>query len=79
MNNKLVEDKNQMPNLEHLVDIVADQLFFQARRTTLYTSIDMRYANKQVPFDKETIKHCMIEIIGEKTTGTYGCITGCID
>ena len=76
LNNKIVKDKYQMPNLEHLVDLVAAQLDNKEQRRAFYTSLDMRYAYGQVPLDEETAKHCNFQIIGGKVTGTYRFITG---
>ena len=74
LNNEIVKDKYQMPNLEHLVDLVAEQL--DNKEKALYTSLDMRYAYGQVPLEEGTAKHCNFQIIGGKATGTYRFITG---
>ena len=76
MNNEIVKDKYQMPNLEHLVDLVAEQLDNKEQGKAFYTSLDMRYAYGQVPLDEETAKHRNFQIIGGKATGTYRFITG---
>ena len=65
-----------MPNLEHLVDLVAEQLDNKEQGKAFYTSLDMRFAYGQVPLDEETAKHCNFQIIGGKPTGTYRFITG---
>ena len=70
-----MKDKYQMPNLEHLVDMVAEQLAGE-KGEVKYTSLDMLYAYGQVPLDRETAKHCNFQIIGGKATGTYRFITG---
>ena len=41
LNNEIVKDKYQMPNLEHLVDLVAEQLDNKEQEKALYTSLDM--------------------------------------
>ena len=41
-----MEDKHEMPNLEHLVDIMVKNLDNQNEATTWYTSSDMRYARR---------------------------------
>ena len=76
INNEIVKDKYQMPNLEHLVDLVAEQLDNKEQEKALYTSLDMRYAYGQVPLEKETAKHCNFQIIGGKATCIYRFITG---
>ena len=76
LNNEIVKDKYQMPNLEHLVDLVAQQLDNKEQEKALYTSLHMRYAYGQVPLEEETAKHCNFQIIGGKAIGTYRFITG---
>ena len=66
-----MKNKYQIPNLQHLVDLVAEQLDNKEQGKALYTSLDMRYAYGQVPPEEETAKHCNIQIIGGKATGTY--------
>ena len=46
-----------MPKLEHLVDMVAEQLHTENKGIAWYTSLDMQYAYGQVPLDEETAKH----------------------
>ena len=76
LNNELIKDKYQMPNLEHLVDMVAEQLDNSTSGQAWYTSLDVRYAHGQVPLDEETARHCNFQIIGGKATGTHRFITG---
>ena len=76
INNEIVKDKYQMPNLEHLVDLVVEQLDNKEQVKALYTSLDMRYAYGQVALEEETAKHCNFQIIGGKATGTCRFITG---
>ena len=56
LNSKIVKDKYKMPNLEHLVDQVAEQLDKEQEKA-LYTSLNMRYAYGQGPLDENTAKH----------------------
>ena len=76
LNNELIKDNNQMPNLEHLVDMVAEQLDNSASGQAWYTSLDMRYAYGQVPLNEETARDCNFQKIGGKATGTNRFITG---
>ena len=64
LNNEIVKDKYQMPNLEHLVDMVAEQLDRENKGIAWYTSLDMQYTIGQVPLNKETAKHCNFQIVG---------------
>ena len=76
INNEIVKDKYQMPNLEHLVALVTEQLDNKEHENALHTSLDMRYAYGRVPLAEETAKHCNFQIIGGNATGTYRFITG---
>ena len=76
LNNEIVKDKYHMPNLEHLVDLVAEQLDSKKQGKALYTSLDMRYAYGQVPLEEKTPKHCNFKIIGGNATGTIRFVTG---
>ena len=62
LNNAFVKDKYLMSILEHSVDLMAEQLDNKKQGKSLYTSLDMRYALGQVPFDEETAKHCNFQI-----------------
>ena len=61
--------------VENLDDMVAEQLDNEGNGPGFYPSLDMRYAYRQVPLDKETAKHCNFQIRGGKATGTYRFIT----
>ena len=65
-----------MPNSEHLIDMVAEQLDQTNNGNAWYTSLDMKYGYGQVPPDEETVIRCNFQIIGGKATGTYRFITG---
>ena len=73
--NDTVKDKYQKANLEHLVDMVAEQLDTENKGIAWYFSLGMQYAYRQVPLNKETAKHCNSHIVGGKATGTYRFIT----
>ena len=75
-NNEIVKDKYQLPILEHLVDLVTEQLDNKDQVRALYTSFHMRYAHGQVQLDEETAKHCNFQILGEKSTSTNRFVTG---
>ena len=76
LNNEIVKDKHQMPNLKHLVDLVAEPLDEKEPGKLVCTSLDMGYAYGRVSFDRETAKHCNFQIIGGKATVTYRFVTG---
>ena len=66
-----------MPNLENLMDMIADKIDGNEGEV-LYSSVDMKYAYGQIPLDESTAKHCNFQIIGRrrKSTGTYRFVTG---
>ena len=75
LNNSIAKDKYQMPNLENLMDMIADKIDGKEGEV-LYSSVDMKYAYGQIPLDESTAKHCNFQIIGGKSTGTYRFVTG---
>ena len=66
LDNEIVKEKYQMPNVETLVDLVAEQLDNKEQGKALYTSLDLRYAYGKVPLNEGTAKHCNFQIIGGK-------------
>ena len=75
LNNEIMKDEDQMPTLEHLVDLVAEQPDNEEQGKAFYTSLDMRYAYGQVPLEEETAKLFNFQNNG-KATGTYRFETG---
>ena len=75
LKNEILEDEYREPNLEYLVDLVAEQLDSNVEGKALHTSLDMRYAHGQVPLDGSTAKHCNFQIIGGQATCTYRYVT----
>ena len=74
-NQAIEKDKYQMPNLEDLLDMVAEKLVIEKRKAW-FSSVDMTYAYGQVPLHLLTAKHCNFQIIGGESTGTYRFVTG---
>ena len=58
-----------MPNLEDLVDRVAEQIDEQEGEAR-YTSVYMLYAYGQMPLDEETAKQFSFQVKGVKATGS---------
>ena len=56
LNNSIAKDKYQMPNLENLMDMIADKIDGKEGKV-LYSSVDMKYAYGQIPLDESTAKH----------------------
>ena len=75
LNDSIAKDKYQMPNLENLMDMVAEKIDGKEGQV-FYSSVDMKYAYGQIPLDESTAKHCNFQIIGGKSTGTYKFVTG---
>ena len=69
------KDKYQMPNLDNLLDMVAEKLDTEEGEAW-FSSVDMTYAYGQVPLYQLTAKHCNSQIIGGESTGTYRFVTG---
>ena len=74
-NQAIEKDKYQMPNLEDLLDMVAEKLVIEKRKAW-FSSVDMTYAYGQVTLHLLTAKHCNFQIIGGESTGTYRFVTG---
>ena len=67
-----------MPNLENLLDMVAEKLD-SSNGEAWYSTLDMTYAYGQVPLHLLTANHCNFQIIGGESTGTYRFVTGFYD
>ena len=57
LNKNVKKDKYPMPNLDKLMEMIAEHV---AKKTgqTFYTTLDMTYAYGHVELSKETAKHC---------------------
>ena len=75
LNQEIEKDKYQMPNLENLLDMIAEKLD-SSNGEAWYSTLDMTYAYGQVPLHLLTAKHCNFQIIGGESTGTYRFVTG---
>ena len=75
LNESIAKDKYQMPNLDNLIDMIAEELE-KNEEGAWYSSVDMTYAYGQVPLHELTKKHCNFQIVGGKSTGTYRFTTG---
>ena len=75
LNDSIAKDKYQMPNLENLMDMVAEKIDGKEGQV-FYSSVDMKYAYGQMPLDESTAKHRKFQIIGGKSTDTYRFVTG---
>ena len=76
LNKNVVEDEYSMPNLDHLMDIIAEQVDRETTGKTYFTSLDLTYAYGQVELSPDTSKQCNCQIIGGEGTGVYRFVTG---
>ena len=75
LNESIAKDKYQMPNLDNLIDMIAEELE-KSEGEAWYSSVDMTYAYGQIPLHELTKSHCNFQIVGGKSTGTYRFTTG---
>ena len=57
LNQEIEKDKHQMPNLENLLDMVAEKLDSK-NGEAWYSTLDISYAYGQVPLHPLIAKHC---------------------
>ena len=76
MNENIKKDEYQMPNLDDLLNTLAETITTQKGEKVWFTSVDLKYAFGQVFLNPELAKHCNFAIIGGKTSGIYRFKTG---
>ena len=76
MNNEIKKDKYQMPNLEDLMNTIAESIKGANKGKVWFTSVDLKYAYGQVPLDDKLSEQCNFAIIGGKASGIYRFKTG---
>ena len=64
LNQAKEKDKYQMPNMENLLDMVAEKFDVETGEAW-FSSVDMTYAYGQVPLHISTAKHCNFELSAE--------------
>ena len=75
LNKAIDKDKYQMPNLDNLMEMIAERLD-NSIGEVWYSSVDLTNAYGQIPLHALTAKHCNFQIIGGESTGTYRFVTG---
>ena len=75
LNRAIGKDKYQMPNMNHLSELFAEQLETPDGEDRL-TSLDMQYAYGQIPLDTKAAEQCNFQNSGGEATGTYTFSTG---
>ena len=68
LNQNVVNDKYPMPNLDNLMDMIAEHAS-SGDGETFFTSLDMNYAYGQVELAPETSRQCNFQIVGGEATG----------
>ena len=75
LNKNVGKDKYPMPNLDNLMDMIAEHVE-QGPGKTFFTTLDMTYAYGQEELSEATPRQCNFQIIGGAATGIYRFITG---
>ena len=65
-----------MPNIDLLLDNIAQVVKSDITKQTLFSKLDLRYAYSQIPLDQQTRQQCNFSLIGGNATGTYQFQTG---
>ena len=70
INKYIHKNKYQMPNIDLLLDNIAQVVKSDKSNQTLFTTLDLRYAYSEIPLDKTTREQCNFSLIGGNATGT---------
>ena len=65
-----------MPNLDNLMDMIAEQVGKDKTGKTFFTTLDLTNAYGQVQLSDDTAKHCNFQVIGGDAKGVYRFVTG---
>ena len=76
LNNAILKRKHQMPNLENLMENIAEIVNEDKEGEVMFSSLDMLNAYGQTLLHPHTAKHCIFQILGDESTGTYVFNTG---
>ena len=76
LNNAILKSKHQRPNLESLMQNMAEVVNEEKDGEVWFSSFDMLYACGQTPLHPNTARHCNFQIVGGESTGTYAFNTG---
>ena len=68
LNQAIVKDKYQMPNLENLMNMVSEKLE-KEEGEAWFTTLDLKYAYGQIPLHEDTAKQCNFQVVGGKVNG----------
>ena len=73
LNKAITEDKSSMLNLEHLIDLVAEQLD-EPKDEAWFTTPDMLYAHGQSPLDRIATNFAIPKSLASKLQGRIGLL-----
>ena len=65
-----------MPNIDLVLDNIAEVVKSNNKQQTLFSTLDLRYAYSQIPLDKPTREQGNFCLIGGNATVTYQLQTG---
>ena len=71
INKYIHKNKYQMPNIDLLLDNIAQGVKSDKSNQTVFTTLDLRYAYSQIPLDKTIREQFNFSLIGGNATGTY--------
>ena len=60
-----------MPNIDLILDNIAQKVKSNNSQQTLFSTLDLRYAYSQIQQDKPTREQCNFSLIGGNATRTY--------
>ena len=68
LNDNIVKKKAQMPNIEDALAQILVKITSNRDKPLFMTSVDLKYAFRQIKLHPETSCHCIFTMIGGKTT-----------
>ena len=71
INTFIHRNKYQMPNIDLLLDNIAQIIKSDKTKPMLFLELDLRYAFSQIPLDQKTREKCNFSLIGGNAAGTY--------
>ena len=76
MNENIKKDEYQMSNVEYLLITLAETITAKDGEKVWFTSVDLKYAFRQVLLNPELAKHCIFAIFERNASGIYCFTTG---
>ena len=78
LNDAIHKNKYQMQSIDRLIDAIANYVSERSTEhgTFYFSKLDLKYAYSQIPLDPQVQKHCKVNILGGKATGTYRFLNG---